>query len=196
MKSIRIVSLLIAVLILAISAVGCAPKLDEDIAAVAKDYYSYVVLRQDFITVNDKCAYDRVAVLEKIYTTWAEEEGKTLEEYISGLAAKRGLEGEINTVEDFFLAQSQNYVNSVKESDNASKLDATPEIVTFSNAKNLDIQAVYDSLDAKYHRDGVYIGDYLNYDSIAEAKLVTVGVEGNNSQVLIVKIGDQWLYMA
>lgn len=196
MKSIKLMSLILAVIMLAAVVVGCKPKLDEDIAAVAKDYYSYAVLRQDFVTVNDICAYDKVKIYEQIYTNWAEEEGKSLEAYLSDIAENRGIEEEVTTVEAFLKAQSDRYVNNLKESGDSAKLDAAPEIVEFSNAKSTDIQKVYDSLDANYHREGIYIGDYLDYDSITEAKLVTVGVDGNNSQVLIVKIGSEWLYMA
>lgn len=196
MKSVKLVSLILAVVMLAAVAVGCKPKLDEGIAAVAKDYYSYVVLRQDFVSINDICAYDKVEIYEKIYESWAAEEGKSLEDYLSGLAENRGIEGEVTTVEAFFKAQSDRFVNKAKESGDSAKFDVTPEIIEFSDAKNMDIQKVYDALDAKYHREGIYIGDYINYDSIAEGKLVTVGVDGNNSQVLIVKIGNEWLYMA
>ncbi len=196
MKSVKLVSLILAVLMIAAVASGCKPKLDEDIAAVAKDYYSYEVLRQDFVTIKDICAYDKVAVYEKIYSAWAEEQGKTLGEYLAGVAENRGIEEDVTTVDAFLKAQSDRYVNGIKESGDSAKFDQTPEIIEFSDAKSTDIQKVYDSLDAKYHKEGIYIGDYLDYDDIVEAKLVTVGVEGNNSQVLLVKIGTEWLYMA
>ncbi len=196
MKSIKIVSLILAVVMLAAVAVGCKPKLDEGVAEIAKDYYTNSVLRQDFASINDICAYDKVKVYEQIYTNWAEEEGKSLEEYISGLAESRKIEGDVTTVEAFLKAQSERYVNNLMESGDSEKFDKTPEIISFFDANSTEIQAVYDTLDAEYHREGVYIGDYLDYDSITDAIFVEVGVDGNNAQLLIVKIGEEWLYMA
>ena len=196
MKKIKFLAVVVAI-ILAISAfAGCAPQIDEAAGNVAKNYYTYAVIRQDMVTANSDCAYDKVALTEEIYKVKAEAEGITLDEYVTKLVENRKMTVDVNSVSEYLKALSEYYIEKNADEKGESYFSPDAKVVSFDDASTSEIQAVYDNLVNKYSLDGVNFSKYLNFADITEGMTVTVGADDNNTSVLLVKIAGEWKFLA
>ena len=196
MKNFRLIGLIMAMLMLTLCVVGCAPKLEEEAATVAKDYYSHIIMRQDNVSAKSICAYDKIAITEAVYTNWAEKDGKTLEEYIASLAERRNMPADTNTTEKFLKVQSEIYVEKNKKTMGEDYFNSIPEVISFTKANSSKIDKVYNELMNRYGKDKIDFTQYVDIDDIAEARLVEVGVNDQVTEVLVVKVDGQWKYLA
>ena len=196
MNKIKFSAPIIAIVLILASFTGCAPQIDEAAGNVAKNYYTYAIVRQDMVTANSDCAYDKVALTEEIYTVKAKDEGITLDEYIKYLAETRKITADINSVADYLEALSMYYIDKNIDSMGAEYFSPNANVVEFKTASSSEIQTTYDSLMSKYSLDGVDFSKYLNFADITEGMTVTVGENDNNTTVLLVKINGNWKFLA
>ena len=196
MNKIKFSAPIIAIVLILASITGCAPQIDEAAGNVAKNYYTYAIVRQDMVTANYDCAFDKVALTEELYTVKAKDEGITLDEYIKNLAETRKITADINSVADYLEALSMYYIDKNIDSMGAEYFSPNANVVEFKTASSSEIQTTYDSLMSKYSLDGVDFSKYLNFADITEGMTVTVGENDNNTTVLLVKINGNWKFLA
>ena len=196
MNKIKFSAPIIAIVLILASITGCAPQIDEAAGNVAKNYYTYAIVRQDMVTANSDCAFDKVALTEELYTVNAKDEGITLDEYIKNLAETRKITADINSVADYLEALSLYYIDKNIDSMGADYFSPNANVVEFKTASSSEIQTTYDSLMSKYSLDGVDFSKYLNFADITEGMTVTVGENDNNTTVLLVKINGNWKFLA
>ena len=75
MKKYKLLATVVAIILVLASFAGCSPQIDESAANAAQSYYNNTVIRQDVVTSNGYCAFDKVALTEEIYKIKAESEG-------------------------------------------------------------------------------------------------------------------------
>lgn len=196
MKKYKLLAPVVAIILVLASFAGCSPQIDESAANAAKSYYNNTIIRQDFVTSNGYCAFDKVALTEEIYKIKAESEGITLDEYLRNLAEKRNITDKIDSVADYLRALSTYYINKNVDTYGEAYFSPDSQVVEFRSVVTDEIKTAYDNLVSKYSADGIDFSKYLNYSDISEGMQVTVGEDGNNTIVLLVKINGSWKFLA